>query len=939
MKFLRDLATSFYNTDSGKLSDYCFVFPNRRAGVFFKKYLGEAASSPFFSPAVLTIQELFTSFSELRQADKLDLIFRLYETYSKHSLTIDNFDDFYFWGEVILNDFDDTDKYLCDASKLFTNIKELKQIDDIFSYLSQNQIQAIRTFWTNFLESSGRAEENKDKFRAMWEILLPIYNDFKSSLVKDGIGYEGMVYRGVIDNLKDSSKLPEQYEQYNKIIFVGFSALNECEKELFRFLKRNGKGDFYWDYYGSILTDPNNKSTFFMESNIREFPSKMKIDLSVDTFPQIEIIGVPSETAQAATASQILDKESSLTSSNLENAVVLPDESLLLPVLYSIPENIDPINVTMGMPLRGTSVAALMESLIDFQKGDNYYLRVLNILKNNFVVSLESEASIALVKLINENNLIFVSRDLFNNNDLFKLIFTPVRNSKLSDLDNIKALCTYLNDTLDYLLKSEKLSKTEKEYVYYFQTAVTRISDLMIPMKYSTFSRVLSQITGSITVPFRGEPISGIQVMGILETRVLDFENMIFCSMNEGVYPVKSVPNSFIPANLRVGFSLPTGEHQDAILAYNFYRSIYRAKKVWLIYDTRTEGLISGEPSRYIYQLKYHFAKENKGLHIVESIRTYQVETIQTEPIIIEKSPEIIAKIMERYFSGGSGSFSASSLNTYIDCPLSFYYKYIAGLKEESEVEESIEANTFGTIFHDSVKLIYDLIAGSEITETSLKSLLTGNMIELIVEDVFKKEQKINSIEGHNKIIKELIIRYIRKVINYDIKVAPFKCEFREDKFEFGFKSPSGLDYKVYSKIDRIDLKDGVYKIIDYKTGKGENLDKSIEEYFLPNRAKKSNIMFQLLLYALVFKSERRVKDDLVIAPYILRDLVLEKINERIPSEDELIEFENRMGQVVDSLANPAIPFEQCNEDNPSDTCSHCPFINICNRKVNDKYF
>lgn len=939
MKFLKDLATSFYEKESEKISEYCFVFPNRRAGLFFKKYLGEAATAPFFAPQVMTVQDLFLSLSQLRQADKLELVFRLYEVYTRHSLAIENFDDFYFWGEVILNDFDDTDKYLCNASMLFTNIKELRQIDDFYSYLSENQINAIRTFWINFLDSSGRSEENKEKFRALWEILLPVYNDFRSSLKSSGIGYEGMLYRDVIEQLKERDSLPEKLAGYRQIVFVGFNALNECEKELFRILKHEGIADFYWDYYGKIITDPHNKSTFFMESNLKEFPSKMELDLSVNSFPEVEIIGVPSESAQTATAAQILLKEHAASASSLENAIILPDESMLLPMLYSIPQEIDLINVTMGMPLKSSSVAALVESLIDFQRGDFYYLRVLNVLRNNFVSLLEPQASLEVINTINENNLIYVPREILTFNEFFSLIFRQIRDTKSSDLENLKGICTYLCGVLDYLLKSEKLSRTEREYIYYFKTAVTRISDLMIPMKFPTFARVLSQIISSVTVPFRGEPISGIQVMGILETRLLDFENVIFCSMNEGVYPVKSAPNSFIPANLRLGFSLPTGEHQDAVLAYNFYRSIYRAKKVWLIYDTRSEGLKSGEPSRYINQLKYHFANENSALKISESIKTYRVEPVKIEPVIIEKSPEIMAAIIERYFSGGSGSFSATSLNSYIDCPLSFYFKYIAGLKEENEVEENIEASTFGTIFHDSVKVIYDMFSDKEITSKELNEVCKGGVIEKTVEDVFKKEQKLDSIEGHNRIIKELIVRYIYKVIHHDETVTPFKSVFREEKFEYNFKSPNGKSYKVYSKIDRIDIKDGVYKIIDYKTGKGENLQNSVEEYFSPQRAKKSNIMFQLLLYALVFRKERGVEQDVILAPYILRDLVLNKINERVPTNEELVEFDQRMGMIIDELANPETPFTQCNEDNPGKTCSYCSFKDICNRKGDDKRF
>lgn len=948
MKFLKSLAGTFHNEHGDALSSICFVFPNRRAALFFKKYLGELSDKPIFAPKTLTIQDLFSEYTKLKQPDKIELIYKLYRVYGKYSEPATSFDDFYYWGEVLLNDFDDIDKYMIDAEKLFTNVKDLRQIDNLFSYLSENQLNAIRTFWAGVLgdleegsENEGsKRVENRDKFISLWEVLWPVYRDFKIALNMEGIGYEGAIHRAVIEEMQQNNESPTLPDNAVKIVFAGFNALNECERALFRILKTGADADFYWDYTGPMVKDPVNRASSFMVRNKSEFPSKYKINIDEDNLPVIEVVGVPSGSAQAAVAGEIAAELCKSSPDLSSNAIVLPDETLLMPLLYSIPQEIPEINVTMGLPLRGTAVASLMEGLADFRNGDFYHKRVLNILRNGFIQALEPESCREAIKRITEGNHIYVPAEILEGNRLFELLFKRGDRSDSNRQDDITDICDFLSDVAAYLLASESVSKSEKEFLYNYNAALIRLKNLGIPMKFHTFTRVLKSVTSGISVPFRGEPLAGLQVMGILETRALDFDNIIFCSMNEGVYPVRSSPNSFIPYNLRAGFGLPAYEFQDSVLAYNFYRSICRAKRVWLIYDTRTEGFRSGEPSRYINQLKYQYRRELEGFTLRESIRTYSVSSVEREAIVVEKSGEVMEKLLTKYFSGGTDSFSATSLNTYIDCPLSFYFKYIKELKEEDEVEESMEAGTFGTIFHESVNRIYEQFRGREVDSQALNILSQSSNIEQIASSVFKEVIKGGEIKGYNRIVLELIIKYLREVLKFDAVRAPFVYQFAEDSFRHGFKTSGGLDFKIYAKIDRIDIIEGGSRnlIIDYKTGKGGRFDEEIDYYFQHGRGDKSNIMFQMLLYALLYgKGSNGL--DCSVAPYILRDIVKGLFTVREVESSDMEKFEERLVELVDEIVNPDIPFIQAERTDKSDPCVNCSFAKICKRTPNGKSF
>ncbi|MBP1671040.1 MAG: hypothetical protein H6Q22_612 [Bacteroidetes bacterium] len=917
MKFLKEIASRFYAREGQNISEMCFVFPGRRAGLFFQKSLGEVADKPLFSPAILTINDLFTRLSGYRVADRLDVLFRLYRIYIGLSGSKESFDEFMFWGEIVLADFDDVDKYLVNPQKLFANIKDLKDIDSDYSFLTENQMEAVKSFWTSFLPSDS--SEKKLKFKSLWEILYPLYIALREDLEKDGCGYEGMIYRKIAESLisqKDGnlSYIHEKLGGYREIVFVGFNAVNNCEKLLMSSLKKQGKADFYWDFCGDMITDVNNKASLFMRDNIINFPSKEDIDFSVDYKPEIEIIGVPSSAGEVKIAGELIN----LCGGGINTAVVLPDESLLTPLLHSVDEGAGSINVTMGYPLREGSIVSLVESFIELQKGPLYFRRVLPVLRHGYIKLISGNDAQRAENEIIKGNIIYVSQELFRESELLQMIFRKVTDDKAAPEENIDKLSVYLHSVLDYIIQKIDITRVEKEFVYYLYTFITRLGDLHIPMSIDTYLRLFRQLVNSTSIPFRGEPLSGLQIMGVLETRCLDFDNLIICSMNDGVFPTRSGSNSFIPHNLRKGFALPDYEYRDGVTAYHFYRSIYRAKKLFLLYDTRTEGLVTGEQSRFIMQLKYHYKVPLK-----EKIATYRIEKRAREKIEVVKDSGVMSLLENNYLSRNK-FLSASALNTYVKCPLWFYFKYVRRVEEEEEVSESVEANTFGTIFHKSMENLYLPYVNKVISKALLTELIRSkDKIENTVESAFCEIQKVKEIKGHNLLVEKLIVRYVEKTLEYDITIAPFRYVSSEQtlKKEFALDSERSIMFKAI--IDRTDERDGILRIVDYKTGKGPDRYNDLSDLFDSESKKKYDVTRQMFLYAYMCGK----KENLITAPYLLREIVKGNSNEELVTPEMTDVFEDLLRTKVLEIFDKTVPFVQTEI---VERCEFCPFNVIC---------
>lgn len=961
--FLYQVATLFYQQYGAEIHRLAFVFPNRRAGLFFQKYLSEISEKPLFSPSILTINDLFMQLSGKHPADKIQMLFRLYELYKQRSGSSESFDEFIYWGEMLLNDFDDIDKYMVDARMLFRNVSDLKSLDDDFNYLSPEQVQAIRSFWSSFYPKGD--SPNQQHFLELWEILYDLYAGLRTSLAKDGCGYDGMIFREVVEQLE---KEPMSDFPFDQVVFVGLNALSVSEERLLLALQKKGVADFYWDYVGPWVTDPDNKASFFLERNLRLFPSRMQLPATEPVQAEIRVMGVPSAIGQAKQVYPILqalaDEQQLTDESALRTAIVLPDEHLLVPVLNAIPEAIQHINVTMGYPLAGTPVAALMEYILTLQKNIRYidrvpvfYFRdVLPILNHQYVMAAAPEEVSQLVKDMTAGNRIYVHAADLNRHELLSILFTPVQNTEeLSDflIHVLEALNACLRNKRPNPDDEEKISNStqttadiEQEFIFHYFATVNRMKEVMreakIEMRLDTYFRLLKRMTDLITIPFEGEPLSGLQVMGVLETRALDFDRLIILSMNEGIFPLKKAANSFIPYNLRRGFGLPTYEHQDSVWAYHFYRLIRRAKQVTLLYDTRTTGLQTGEVSRFVHQLRYHYQYP-----LIDELVVYDVASSAVPPISVQKTAEV-EKLLSDFLFGGPRALSASAINTYLDCPLKFYFSVLEQIQEEDEITETVERDVFGSILHKVMEDLYAPFKGKLVTADLLKllrkdqPLLIGTIARAFAE-LFFKSPVVRPLEGENFLTGEMIRKYAEKILEQDARFTPFHYIESEKKVRATITLSDKRVVQLKGFIDRVDSLDRVLRIVDYKTGSGKLEFESVEGLFDKEAKDRPKAVMQVFLYAWMYQQLPEYTG-MPIQPaiYYLRTLFQRSFNpvveqkkgrgkaDKVNSfQDFASDFEDKLRQCLDEIFNLDIPFTQTETGK---ACAYCSFRGLCGK-------
>lgn len=956
--FLYQVASLFYEKWEAEVSRLAFVFPNRRTGLFFQKYLSEVADTPLFSPTILTINDLFIQLSGKQSADRISMLFILYDIYIRQSGSTETFDEFLYWGEMLLNDFDDIDKYMANARMLFSNVTDLREIENDFDFLSDEQIAAIRSFWSSFYPRGDTP--NQQQFLAVWQVLYDLYEEFRATLAAEGKGYEGMIFREVVESMErgESPDLP-----YEQIVFVGLNALSVSEERFLAQLQKREIADFYWDYVSDKVTDPDNKASYFVSRNLKSFPSSMKLPPEEKVKTEIEVIGIPSGIGQAKHVYTLLSdwcKEAEMSSEEaLRTAVILPDEHLLIPVLNAIPEQIRRINVTMGYPLAGTPVASLIEYILALQKNVRYidrnplfYFRdVLPVLNHRYILSTSPEIISSLVKEITENNKIYISHTELEKTPLLEILFTPVTGVEAFSDYLIKVL-EELNKVMSALSDEEeedapqRTNDLEQEFIFHYFTTVNRMKEVMkdarIEMKIDTFFRLLKRVTDTITIPFHGEPLSGLQIMGVLETRALDFDRLIILSMNEGIFPQRKAANSFIPYSLRRGFGLPTYEHQDSVWAYHFYRLIERASHVSLLYDTRSNGLQTGEVSRFVHQLHYHYEVPMRDKLVV-----YNVSSSKTPPLAVPKREDIMRRL-DAYRKGGSKAISASAINTYLDCPLKFYFSVVEGIREEEEVSETIESDVFGSILHKVMEELYKPFQGKMVTVDLLKAirkdtaLLTGAIARAFASEFFKTEV-VRSLTGQNYLIGEMIRKYVEKILERDGKLTPFVYIESERKINGLISLSDHSEIRLKGFIDRVDEVLDAIRIIDYKSGSGTTTFSSIESLFNKEEKDRAKAVMQVFMYCWMYAHFTENKGK-TIQPgiYYVRSLFSDPFDPSVyhrieRGKSEKVEdfsgyaqaFEEGLRGCLDEIFNPEIPFTQTPTGK---ACSYCPFKGICGK-------
>ena len=981
--FLLQVAQHYH--PAPEISRMCFIFPNKRAVGFFLKYLGDLSAAqrrPIIAPACITINDFFARLGGLRPADRMAAMLTLYDCYKALKPDAEPLDEFIFWGGVILSDFAEVDKYLVEPGHIFKNVAEYRQLQDSLDYLTSEQEEALRHFLGQFRDSG----EYKERFRRIWDILLPLYHSFNEALAAEGMATEGAIYRSIaksLDSLAVVDLLEEGFPDVGKFVFVGLNALNECEKRVMRRMRDAGVAEFCWDFSSEEIKDGANRASFFLSRNVAEFPQAFVPDPDGLPRPVVNVVSVPSSVGQTKLLPAILGRcrysilsnagegSSSSTVSlrstppiasdgplplsmprvaavseedhspalgddhpcgeiGINTAIVLPDEGLLMNVLNSVPEGVEDVNVTMGYPIKGSEFQALMDDIAAMQQNlrerngqvQFYHKYVWGIFSNGIIRDCLSEDGKQIVGKIRKDARYFIGRDAFRGDALLELIFRPA--------EDIPRYLKELLIGIAPLLKEQGHMQMELDFAMFYYKAANRLEGMHLEIQPRTMWRLLGQLTARASVPFKGEPLKGLQIMGPLETRALDFDNLIILSCNEGMFPRRAVAPSFIPAELRKGFGLPTYEYQDSVWAYYFYRLIQRASNVWLLFDSRTELSRSGEESRYIRQLQmlYDF-----------DLRRYVVKAPLQDAAAaadIEKTDGDLAAMQADGFS-----LSVSALQNYLSCPAKFYYSKVKGLKAADEVSEALDAGMLGTVLHETMQTLYG--ADKIISKAYLEKLLSDEpYLRGLVASGIKEKLKTDEVEGRNLIFEEVIVKYVLQILKTDL--ARLKKAGKESFRVLGlelerWKTIGGFRFKGY--IDRLDsFEDGTVRIVDYKTGKVLDTDVKISDdnassvvdslFEAKENSKRPKIALQLYLYDEYLEGDPLMKGKKIVNCIYQTSNIFVSMPEEVERSRQFCQLmRERVAGMLDEIRDKSVPWSRTKDIK---TCEFCDFKTICGR-------
>lgn len=944
-EYLKQLARTIYERNQN-LEQLTLVFPNRRATLYFRKHLADIIDKPIFTPRLITIEDFITSFTNLKIPDKLELIHRLHAVYNQEvGLARENFDEFYFWGDMLLRDFDEIDKYLISAEQLFRDLRNQKELDSGFDYLTEEQRNFLLNFWKGF---EGSLTDNKQKFIQVWGKLFNLYEVYRNTLWNEGLAYEGMVHRHVAENL---ASLGNRYDPAH-LWFVGFNALTKAEEKIISSFVEGGStmswdGDEYYvnnraqeagEFIREYQEHPVLKRTF-----TENFPSHFRSNKS------ITVLGAAQPIGQAKLMCQVLEKELAKGLVPEDTLIVLPDEKLLMPVLYGMPTAIDKLNVTMGYSLGNTSFFNLIELLVELQiasrHGYHHHRQVLALLSHPYLIAADPAAANAKRKeILNHNWIQIPTSYLASIIPLHRLVFGEVEGGLLSYVRNILQEIGTLDSVLDL----------DREFAFHFIRLINRMQDVIgfheqpedrkeWIKSLKSFLRLLRQLARLDKIPFSGEPLKGLQIMGVLETRNLDYKNVFILSLNEGVFPAFSGKGSYLPYNIRKAYSLPTTEHQDAIYAYLFYRVLQRAENIFLFYNTETDPLGQGEKSRYLQQLMFE-----SGLKLEKKILHNTVRPVSVQPIQINKDEAVLEAIQK--LNTGTPRFlgiSPSALSTYLDCRLRFYFKHVARIREPKEVEDELGARELGNFLHKVMEWFYKELAtkkrSNQVEPGDFSNL--DETIDKLIDHAFVTTYNLNpgqKVEyvGQRVVIHKLVKSFAERILKQDSGYAPFTMEgVEQEGLLHRVKIEAAPGFAVIGgKIDRVDRKNGMVRIIDYKTGSDKLNFENVESLFKRDK-KRNKAAFQALLYAFLYQSNRPLSPgDQLKAGIINREFLfseeqefgLRMGNEPLDDVQELLgEFRLHLVALLEEIFNPQTPFDQTPD---VELCTFCPYKNICYR-------
>lgn len=951
--FLRNTAAQILQKHQN-LQDLSIVLPNRRAGLFFTQHLGALISSPTWMPEVRTIEEVFYHYAGQRPADDLTLIFELYRVYRGLHPDPEDFDRFFFWGEMILKDFNDLDQFMADARRLYHQLAEFKEFESDQSFLTESQIELIQQFWNSFVRQDRLHQE---KFLKFWELLSPLYQAFQASLEVSGLAYSGKLYRKVAESL---DRLPAPEKQ---VIFIGFNAFTLTEEKLIKHFITAHRAEIYWDLDAYYLDNLQQEAGLFFREYRKDkvfgltFPEEIPNHI-LSKKAKIHTYATPLKTNQANLVGAILEKAGQ-TENWEETVVILPDEQMLFPILHSLPEQIQKVNVTMGYPVKNAPVYAFLESVLEMQRFIKveegkvlfYHQAVKNLLSSIYLKSSNPGFCTALLAEIQEKNQIHIPEEtLKKGGRLFDLIFQKLESEQLFG---------YLSRLMEELAERLKDEPLQRSYLYQCFKQLTRLREVFgkqddLSVNREFFIRLFRQVFREVKLPFEGEPLEGLQVMGVLESRNLDFRRVIICNLNESSFPPSSGLNSMIPFNIRRAFRLPVQEQNDAIYAYTFYRLLHAAEEVHMIYTTASDQGKAGEKSRYIQQMMVEM-----GLETEEQVIFVPIDQKSPTSVTIEKVPEILG-LLERYVIREDGTsqtaFSPSALSVYLDCRLKFYLQYLAGIQEKQEVSEEIDAGVFGNLAHYSMENLY--VGFMERKKRAV--LQPGDFGELRENWVFPAIEKAvrgfyhldeaaeTKLNGQLAIARDVLQKYINRILEIDEASAPFRLVSLEKgkiyAAKLGIGSLGGKkEIALRGIIDRVDELDGVIRLIDYKSGGDKKEFPDIPSLFDRESKKRNKAAMQTMFYGLIYQATHP-ENTAMLKPAIfnLKEVFSDDFNPYLQLREprrsgiELNdyreyqeEYEAGLRGLLEELYHPEVPFSQTGD---LQKCQYCPYREICGR-------
>lgn len=999
--FLDDVVEKLLHQYNDRLDKVTVVFPNRRAGIFFRDALAGKIDRPLLSPQILTFEDFIYQLSTKKCADKLTLVYILFDVFKEQTGIRESFDRFYHWGEMLLHDFDEIDHWQVNAEDLFSNIHDLKELEAHFDYLSAEQIAAIVRFWKSFSPAGGERSSTQEQFIGLWSKLHGVYEAFRQRLAENDIAYPGMIAREIA-TLADEHRMEDDH---SPLVFVGLNAFTRTEEKIVSWFVKEKQANVYWDVDVLYVEDRQQEAgTFFRKyqqhpvlSGTFELP--LPAHFTQGRSKNMQLIATTLEVGQAKKLGELLSQLAQQPGFNPEKTVVvLPDDQLLFPVLHSIPASIRRINVTMGYPLQKTSLYSLMSALFTLQEEKKYdenrrafayyHSSVISILKHPYLVQSNPALSAKNVqKLMKDNRVYMRATELTGGHPLYPLIFRPVEamedmftylqaillkiNELIQEQENqAKEGVVESNETeVDEEEQELKLPDLEQELIYHFYLSLNRLEAIVSEQDWHlslpVFFRFFKQVMESLKVPFTGEPLRGLQVMGVLETRNLDFEHVFFLSMNESIYPPSETNSSFVPGSLRKGFGLPSQDHQDMLYAYAFFRLLQKAKNVYCFYNTEDTLRLSGEPSRFLYQLMYESDRMEDGrlrfprgqgkLMIEQRIMAIPVHAIPAPRLTIEKSPEV-RKSMARFIRDGSETpvqLSPSALNTYLDCRLKFYFKYVAEMQEADILQEEIDPAVFGNILHKTMELAYTKyqeLKGSAVVETDAVKVIAGKYLDEAMEKAFCEHFRVEqgqsfSFEGKNLIVREIIRKMAIRILELDAQYAPFEIIGLEKKnylYNLLVYDAQGEPFTVSLKgiVDRIDRKGSMVRVLDYKTGRDEKDMPDIASLFDRENPKRNKAAMQAFFYALLYEENEHQQQGHAatqIIPGLInaKNIFQEPFDPRFTMSRQLVNhftihreaFVKELSKLIREIFDAHVPFDQTSDQKK---CSYCPYASIC---------